>query len=96
MGSIYGNTQTWMVRAFNTDGRDTFFPHTATFEGERAFTQATELLDQLKVAPGVMEVAVMRMDGGEPKYVERSRRNERGEWAAIPFSQDYPMPAEDD
>jgi hypothetical protein len=77
----------WLVLAFRSDGREI---RPVTFEGARAFTEADELLDRLKADPGVTEVALTRLDGSEWKHVERSRRKERGEWAAIPFIQDYP------
>jgi hypothetical protein len=94
-GSIYGNTPMYQVKAFDTCGREMYL-RPGTFEGERAFTDADELLDQLKADPGVMEVALLRLDGGEWEYRERSRRNDRGEWAAIPFSQNYPPPDDED
>ena len=75
---------------------ETRFPLPATLEGERASTEASNLLDRVKAAPSLMEVAVMRLYGGEWKFVERSLRNDRGEWAVIPFSQDYPIPTDDE
>lgn len=95
MGSIYGNTPMWQVKAFDTHGRE-MHPWPTAFEGERAYSSACELLDRLKADRGVMEVALIRLDGGEWKYVERSRRDARGEWAGIPFSQDYPLPVDED
>jgi hypothetical protein len=43
-----------------------------------------------------LEVALLRLDGGAWVFSERSRRIERGEWVAIPFSQDYPTPDDED
>jgi hypothetical protein len=95
MGSIYGNTLMWQVIAFDTLCRQMcLWP--ALFEGDRAYADACKLRDQLKADSGVLEVAVLRLDGGAWVFSERSRRNERGEWAGIPFSQDYPTPDDED
>jgi hypothetical protein len=95
MGSKYGDQQMYCVKAFDTRGGERHLRPMA-FEGERAFSDAGELLDRLKADPDVMEVAMTRRDGGDWKFVERCRRNERGEWVAIPFSQDYPTPDDED
>jgi hypothetical protein len=93
MGGIYGNTPMYQVLAFDADAEEI---GPAAFEGPRAFSRAGELLDQLRADPAVMEVALMRLDGGAWVYVERHRCNDRGEWVAIPFSQEYPSPVDED
>jgi hypothetical protein len=79
MGKIYGDGPIYAVHYF--DGGHTR-KHEA-FEGEGCVTRADEFYEQMKQRADVEELWLVRLDGGEWKFVtDRIVRNAAGEWTA--------------
>jgi hypothetical protein len=74
---LYGSGPLYKVEVFCTDDE---CPDMKTFEGDRAFTDANACFEECKRRDDAVGLWLLRLDGGEWKFVAKLKRNECGEW----------------
>ena len=80
MGTTFGEGLTYAVCARKDDHGEFGF---GSFEGQRATSEASDHFDKLKQHPDAREVWMTRLDGGEWVFVERIRKDDRGQWKKV-------------
>lgn len=78
MGEFYGNEPRYNVNFTRRGGN----LH-ESFQGDRAFSEAGELYDQLKQDAEVTHIRMSRLDGEVFEWVQKPmKRNEAGDWVS--------------
>ena len=81
MGAVFGNGSIYSVHVYE----DKENHYNRTFEGDRAFSEANDVFENMKSDPTARELWLVRWDGSEWKFVTKPiKRNAMGEWEANP------------
>jgi hypothetical protein len=77
MGTVYGDGPIYKVDVCKGKKCWRYLP----FEGYGAFSKANACYDEHKLDPETLELSLLRLDGGEWKFVEKPiQRNANGDW----------------
>ena len=87
MGTIVDES-IWQVRGFKYNGDECL----GTFRGPRAFNEATDYFELMKVNAAMWELWLVRQNVSDSEFRERIRRNTDGEWEQIPHGAPAELP----